>query len=235
MYRKVDLNLVRLLTHNEIYFSKVDNFNDVHEFGVYISFNYAEIDKYINRTPFKMTRGITKDDAKSFLSIAQSQDGIDKLNARVRKRVKNESGVACFTKNKRSPLMYAHYAGAQTGVCLEFDTALDKNFFKDLEKVIYEPTPPNISILDPKLNERYLCTKHDIWSYEEEYRLIADVVDKAKRFNKQALTGIIFAPKSSSDDQSLIRSLTTSRKSPLTFYSAHIDPKSYQYKIIKVV
>lgn len=75
-----------------------------------------------------------------------------------------------------SPLMWAHYADSHKGFCAEYEIpdGYVKNVPKDLSflrfgKEIYSPSLGNID--EMKLNEALLW-KSDIWSYENEFRLI---------------------------------------------------------------
>jgi hypothetical protein len=67
--------------------------------------------------------------------------------------------------------MWSHYAEAHTGICLEFDTN-HPLFGKATIKVIYLSTYPALDLVDEGVEA--LFTKSADWSYEAEWRLIAE-------------------------------------------------------------
>ena len=85
-------------------------------------------------------------------------------------------GVICFGKHWKSPVMWAHYAGSHTGVCLGFDVPEDKP-----KQVVYEPERITWAVdlakpirgVDVDLLEKVVTTKYVQWAYEEEWRLFA--------------------------------------------------------------
>ncbi|WOJ89546.1 DUF2971 domain-containing protein [Methylocapsa polymorpha] len=80
--------------------------------------------------------------------------------------------VYCLSEIPDSPLMWAHYAGSHTGVCLEFD-ALTAPFTRrtGATKIKYRTTYPAHDIVT---GYEFLITKSQDWSYEAEWRLIAE-------------------------------------------------------------
>ena len=79
--------------------------------------------------------------------------------------------VYCLTEKPDSPLMWAHYADCHTGICVEFD-ARSEPFITNASKVEYRTTYParDIGTIDPAP----FITKSQDWSYEAEWRLIAE-------------------------------------------------------------
>jgi hypothetical protein len=87
--------------------------------------------------------------------------------------------VYCLSEKPDLPLMWAHYTASHTGVCLEFD-ALTAPFTRDSSatKVEYSAAYPAHDIVT--VGYEPLVTKSADWSYEEEWRLIAEERDFAK-------------------------------------------------------
>lgn len=81
--------------------------------------------------------------------------------------------VYCLSEIPDSPLMWAHYADSHKGVCLEFD-ALTAPFSRGsgATKVKYQDTYPAYDI--DTAGYKFLVTKSEDWSYEAEWRLIAE-------------------------------------------------------------
>ena len=121
--------------------------------------------------------------------------GIDAGNKEIRsafhatKELTNKStGLICFSKSWRNPLMWGHYAEKHTGMCLGFD--VPDNL---LAPVLYAKRPLKIKI-DPerilkqteKLMEKLVRRKFIDWKYEDEIRLFVrldhDTVESGKHF-----------------------------------------------------
>lgn len=68
-------------------------------------------------------------------------EGIRKFGPGLAKRaiddVMNKSGVKCFTPKDANILMWSHYANSHKGICLEFDTLADPEFFVYTINVVY--------------------------------------------------------------------------------------------------
>ena len=118
--------------------------------------------------------------------------------------------VFCLSKNNDSILMWAHYAGENTGICIEYDfntlpeTSLVR---KCIFPVVYSSTPIDVlPLIDKKPTEtvKYpydtatLCVavnKAQIWNYEEEWRFIEiNTREKRQRISRESIkpTRIIF-------------------------------------------
>ena len=81
--------------------------------------------------------------------------------------------VYCLSEVCNSPLMWAHYTGSHTGICLEFD-ALAAPFTRQsgATKVIYRKTYPSVDITATGYEP--LITKSCVWAYEAEWRIVAE-------------------------------------------------------------
>lgn len=74
--------------------------------------------------------------------------------------------IICFTRNKKSLLMWAHYAEHLKGVCLCFDTKKDPELFKHVYKVDYT------RFRNRERNYNFYFSKSKEWSYEKEWRAV---------------------------------------------------------------
>ncbi len=66
--------------------------------------------------------------------------------------------------------MWSHYSRNHKGICLEFAT--DNSIFRAAQKVRYRKDYPPLLLHDPESHYQMLLIKSDVWSYEEEFRLI---------------------------------------------------------------
>jgi hypothetical protein len=165
--------------------------------------NYDEITKYelqylINEKPnLKFKNHVKK------LLQGHNQQIIDQASQR---------GVACFTQNFDSILMWSHYADGHRGLCLEFDT----NYVpfrerKYLHQIIYRNSYPLLSPFDliqsPDKLIYPLITKSKKWKYEEEWRIILKVGNSEIYYDPRALTGIYFGCAMPDNQKRLIAAL----------------------------
>ena len=83
-----------------------------------------------------------------------------------KREISKTNGLLCFSKNWQNPVQWSHYADNHRGVCLEFDVPDDH-----LEKVDYVKERLDYgNTIDLEIMKKYLKTKFEHWSYEEEYR-----------------------------------------------------------------
>jgi Protein of unknown function (DUF2971) len=173
-----------LVARNRIYLSDTRNFNDPWDcrpcFDTSRLDDPAYADKVVNyfyraarnQTPhipeeWHRARAVSlrADMAALRAAMVQASD----MEAEIAKRYR----VFCLTTHPKNILMWSHYAENHTGICLEFSC---QNFvFSGAFKVQYAENYPIIDITD-SADERVLVgliSKSSAWSYENEYRLIA--------------------------------------------------------------
>jgi hypothetical protein len=93
---------------------------------------------------------------------------------------KGSTGLLCFSRNWDNLLLWSHYGASHTGFCLGFDIpddASDGGFDMDVH---YQPSLLKIrDVNDINFNfaNRWLRTKHESWSYEQEVRMFVAIND----------------------------------------------------------
>lgn len=99
-----------------------------------------------------------------------------------KKAMDNDRGLVCFCGNWESPLMWAHYADGQKGLCLGFDIPdPDRGEDSDIMRVRYIGYPlkfsPDFDASKPQLQfaRSVVSTKFKDWAYEEEIRIWANL------------------------------------------------------------
>ena len=116
-----------------------------------------------------------------FELLAVNVGGRKKLRKMLRiwKRQTNDTkGLLCFSRSKKNPVLWSHYAAKHYGICLGFDLsanlAQEVKYFADRipHQISGEPT-------ETDFNEEFLQTlflsKFIDWSYEDEVRVIVDL------------------------------------------------------------
>ena len=90
--------------------------------------------------------------------------------------------------------LWANYANNHKGVCLQYNSDIDKDFFsvlgsvhyvEDLEQLEFSPMTKGSDL------EKVFFRKSSSWEYEKEIRLLKGFKGKAQ-FNKEALRNVIF-------------------------------------------
>jgi hypothetical protein len=151
-------------------------------------------------------------------------------------------GVCSFSTDPRNILMWSHYAGCHTGICIQFDVARDPTTFLEAVRVNYSEDYPTINWLEDSAEQlkQILLRKHLGWSYEKERRI--SKVDSAKTkisFKSEAVSGVILGCRSTAETEMLVRGLMEERctkglKVP-TVYRAHQHSTMYRLVIGKTL
>jgi hypothetical protein len=91
-------------------------------------------------------------------------------------------GIACFSETKDSELMWTHYAGNYTGICVAYSTKRLAESLPDdvsLVRLGYVDEPLRVSSPDTKniiaTCRKILSQKKYNWSYEREWRVLGPV------------------------------------------------------------
>ncbi|OYT92968.1 MAG: hypothetical protein CFE43_05505 [Burkholderiales bacterium PBB3] len=138
-------------------------------------------------------------------------------------------GVLCMGRHWKSPLMWAHYAGNHTGVCLGFDVPEElakpiRYEGERLQNLINASAPLNgVSI---ELLEKVLTTKYAQWSYEEEWRLFSKLEEK------DPIDGFYYLPFS---DKLVLREIIVGSRctKPVGTFRKLVEPVQHTVKVIK--
>ncbi len=107
------------------------------------------------------------------------RDKAIELTAELESAIHERYRVYCLGSSPDSELMWAHYAARHTGICLEFATR--NALFCGALQVSYRQTYPlfDLTADEEEHNLAVLLTKSTSWSYEGEYRLIAQEKETA--------------------------------------------------------
>lgn len=178
-------HLEALLRDNKIWFSRPDAFNDPWDckpcFASDFANDPAEVEKHVADYAV-ITRKRRSDVPESF--IAQRQQEF-RANPRLLAKkvveiyeglwpeIANRYRVYCLGPNPGNLLMWSHYADSHRGICLEFTT---RNVVMCCAtQVEYSSTFPIVRLYSESEDDNLvpLLTKADVWSYEHEYRLVA--------------------------------------------------------------
>ena len=98
---------------------------------------------------------------------------LSQISAEMATAINSRYRVYCLCPQADNLLMWAHYADSHRGICLEFD--LRNDVLCSALKCKYAAEFPTIKLHDHSMSTDLLIllSKSNVWSYEQEYRLIA--------------------------------------------------------------
>nr|MBF0223239.1 DUF2971 domain-containing protein [Desulfobulbaceae bacterium] len=150
-------------------------------------------------------------------------------------------GFYSLASSRENPLMWSHYTAGHTGICIHFDSQKLHQYFQNkIYQVIYSS---KITIIDLKDSEKFriFLEKDEIWSYENEYRIIhrpegphgAPNLENGfglKYFPKDAVTSISFGVKTSDTLKDEVRKIVN--KSALKIDLDQAQMATAEYKLL---
>ena len=184
-------HLETLLRDNAIWFSRPDSFNDPWDCKPCFANSFAddpvEVERHV-KDYAEITRKHRPDIPESFILQRQQEfrDNPTLLAAKVNeishgiwRAIADRYRVYCLGQNSADLLMWSHYADNHRGICLEFTT---RNVVMCCATQVEYCSVFPIGRLYSKSEDDNLVpllTKSDVWSYEHEYRLVAQERDKS--------------------------------------------------------
>jgi len=142
------------------------------------------------------------------------------------------SGVSCFSETKNNLLMWSHYGGKGTGICLEFDTTFEP--FTKKRKVYYSNKPPQIDPVKLLCTDNFdsvldvYTTKSNHWSYEREWRVIHKEAGTNFTYEPEALVGIYFGTEISFASLEIVCLIVQGQNPNVKFYRGSRSTSEYR-------
>lgn len=199
-------------------------------------------------SPYKLLNdsfeNLFNDNISNVLKLLESKYNINTQNSitnlSIIKSFNEKMGIYSLTNSPYNELMWAHYADANKGFCIEYDynkLAEETNYPLQHNvnrlNVSYNNLPPTISLEDiykGSLLKKLFGTKSISWKYEKEVRIITDTSGLIT-YNPQAIQAIYFGISSTKKMREKIISTITIPN--VVFYQIHRKDKSYRmYKSI---
>ena len=191
-YRTLSDYSVKDILHNQITMSAIGSFNDlfdgaIHQYGTKEEQRKAAEDEW-NRT-FGLFDSIgfkSSLDQEQYVALFSEHY---KTESRLKFRLLEYLGTyaSCFSSKNDSTLMWSHYADSNMGICIgyDFNQLPEKSLLRNmLFPVAYSKEPVYLAdllndekrkIYEYSLDAAVLCAalnKANIWSYENEWRMI---------------------------------------------------------------
>lgn len=153
---------------------------------------------------------------------------------------KDRYRLLSFSDSPVNPLLWAHYAGNYTGICLCFST---RKSFKGFAPVKYCDKRETVSFdNDSDDSELAKCVmdsffkKQKDWSYEREYRLVTEVDNKYLAFDDAELKGIVFGHNMPQDYKdkisSHVKQNTKKFKTRIGYRTFQVNILDYDYEYV---
>jgi hypothetical protein len=125
--------------------------------------------------------------------------------------------VCSLSEDCQDLLMWGHYADRHRGFCLRFEFGHDPELLKLLYPIEYTATASvleNDGATSFDQARKQTLKKSEKWSYEREWRLVAELSDSDSRaseffatYKQQVLTAIIFGVRTPELHKSLVQSI----------------------------
>ena len=154
------VHTLRTISHREIWFSSLANFNDPFEARASVSMNGSD-------EQWQRDFGCPRPDPRRLAGLVPDlEQGV---------RADGEKlGIFCLSERSDDILMWSHYSASHRGVCFGFRTSGD-SILSDLQPVEYSDEYPRIKYFEMTAVQRVrkmLLTKAAHWSYENEWRVL---------------------------------------------------------------
>ena len=140
-------------------------------------------------------------------------------------RTRSAMGVCCF---------------AGSGICLQFDRALDLPTFSHAIHVQYESALPDINFIVELKKDigAILARKHPCWRYEAESRIIIDgQAGRYIKYRPEALSGLIYGCRAAYGVHETIERLLRQRREvglpPIKVFRAQQHSRRYKIAVIR--
>ena len=255
-YKYIDANNLdhssRIFTHNELYFCSVEKFNDPFDCQFQVRFRGSDYEKskFVNDSLKAQSPHLKRPERRSKArkgSKRLNDPDVEKAMRDLARQYMEKWGLCCLSEVRDNILMWAHYANAHRGFCLEFsnelcfvpnirliDTGRMVPFPVIPMPVVYSEEYPVANLLSNDSTRDIFLTKAKQWEYEKEWRMALPGATGSYKFPSPCLTGVIFGCRMSSEHKEMIREWCRNREHPITHYEARESEDSYTLNIVEI-
>lgn len=239
----------KILTHNELYLSSPDQFND--PFDSSLPFEYRKRDLRPRKIYKKMYQlsltewphlphferdRIIKERIGS--GVFKDSKYSKEYHENFIKNINREIGIFSLSENNSNILMWSHYADSHKGYCVGL-------YFNILLKIVGSIGPVTYTNKFPKLEllpkspvkdfMKLLTTKSKDWEYEKEIRiLIRFMARKTITIPDNCIREVIFGHKMDKKHKKEIIELLKTKSTPIEIFQATMNGKKFKLDINKV-
>ena len=252
LYKYRDLNesnlnfVERIFTHRELYFSTPFDFNDPFECNPCFSFEATKKERqaYLSdRLPTYMPH-LNRQQCRIEIKKILKEKRLERptltkiLEKAQRDTIILKMGVFCLSEIPDHILMWSHYGGSHSGICIEFDATKNIPFFGLAQQVHYQSKYPVINIIkdsNDDLLRKAILTKSEHWSYEKEWKIAwYDQPPGVYTFPQGFIKGVVLGAKISEENKKKVISWVTSSDKNIKIYEAHLKRDTYGLTIKQI-
>ena len=224
-YVPFSFNTLKMLIQGTLWFGYPESLNDPFE-GEFILNNCSELpDQQFLENFYKENMNLSKFEIKDKLVNIKKNKILfeEDIKGFLKRLLKKEYGVSCFSKTPGELLMWSHYADSHKGICLVFNkTELLKSLkntwhFIKADEITYDTPIPEIKIklqmneIDINPDKMFLLNKFENWNYEQEIRFHHhfqnNIGIRNVPFDKKCLKGILLGENFCNDNLNTIVNL----------------------------
>lgn len=191
-----DINHIRILTDNEIFFASASKFNDPFDCRIPINYHDGSRSQIVEYWQNCLTRDFTNFTAEQPRSLAedlfdsgrlQSQEMVENAKKISEEFALNRMGIFSLSPAIGGILLWSHYAASHTGFAVGFSMQAVSKLTHDfnvgmklkqimlLQPIKYSHQYPILSAYTNSHQERMkgqFLRKAEKWNYENEYRIL---------------------------------------------------------------
>ena len=244
MYKYLTFNRYteRIFTHGEVYVRSPLEFNDpfdctipVFPIGTVDNFR-ALLHEYLREENPTASDEQLQQWTEAKLSEGEHSDPM-KMKQAMDEAIENRLrriGVYCLSAKNDDILMWSHYANSHRGFCLEFEDDSPTPFLNRANKVTYQKELPIFNFFDENWHHKFLTTKSERWSYEEEWRIIEVSGPGICQLPEGVLSGVIFGCKMPDEHINKAISWVSRRPKSFRLYGAHVKSDLFGLDIVRL-
>lgn len=241
----------RIITHHELYFPSPAELNDPFECRPIVRppalETYADRWRAEHRVRALLIRnGTPRAEAKQRAKYASNrvfmQERAQEMSQTLPGGMQSYR-VCSFSATWEPILLWSHYADAHRGICIGFSA--DNDDFGSALAVEYSAEVPSIEFLsqvsDESLMRSLILTKADVWSYEEEFRLITHepatypqipLIEHRYRYQPAQLSEVILGCEIRPEDEANVREWIAEHALPVNLYRAKRSASKFGLELI---
>ena len=218
--------LERTLLNHQIYFSSPASFNDPFDCKVWPSFDCSLEQKhnYIERLAQQRHAGDADAAREEVERALADPQFFEKAYSHFLEHDIPTLGVYCLSERPDDILMWSHYAGSHSGICLAFaanyifpECAVERVGYPDSNEY------PTVNFFTASKDEQIkaaLLTKAKHWDYEREWRVVDITGPGWHSIRPEWLVGLIFGCQTPAAQIAQVRSTVSQRQSSLQLFQA---------------
>jgi hypothetical protein len=249
---------LRILTHNEIFFSSPARFNNPFDSKIPLDYSTGTKEEIIEYWSKHLLHpeshpppGFKIDKIEELYD--QGYFASDYMRKRALELTKNYGakalGIFSLSANDSNILMWSHYSLAHSGFLVKFSSdslrefcrksTFDEGIITALDIVQYDTQMPKISAYRNTQNERFasqFLTKAIDWKYEEEYRILRhNSPDTVFQLPMDSIRGVILGCQIEEANKQKVIEILKGRGDKLPLYQANTAHLEFRLEFNQVI